>query len=92
MGRNGSNTHDVAMRSVWLATVACCTALHDAGMQAEGLAAVMPDAMSALGNEIIGHHFPAMPGRVRGVLPGDAIRVGQDYAGRLLEMGKAVTA
>ena len=91
MGRNGSNKHDAAMRSVWMATAACCTALHDAGMQPEGLAEVMPDAMSALANEVIGLHYTDAFKFVD-VLPGDVIRLGQDYAGRLLEMGKAVTA
>lgn len=73
--------HERLMHATWLATTACCTALHDIGFDAEEIAEVMPDAMKALADDIIqlwyGDELP------KPVLAGDAIKAGQEHAERL---------
>jgi len=61
---------DESMQRIWLATVACCTALHDIGFDAEEIAEEMPRAMSQLGKEVLARY----------AFPGDSIKLGQDYA------------
>lgn len=78
-----SDSHERLMHLTWLATTACCTSLHDIGFDAEEIADVMPDAMKFLGDEIVGRCFPIFPGPMLRMLPGDAIKVGQEYAERL---------
>ena len=84
------DVHERLMETTWLATVACCTALHDIGFDAEEIAAEMPDAMKVLADDIIqqwyGDETP------QPVLAGDAIKAGQDYAERLAAKRAGVTA
>lgn len=82
--------HDRLMHATWLATTACCTALHDIGFDAEEIAEAMPDAMKHLGDEIVEQCYLGSQAdslrfiaRIEGMLAGDAIRFGQDYAERL---------
>lgn len=78
--------HDRLMHATWLATTACCTALHDIGFDTEEIAEVMPDAMKALADAIIEKRYDrnAMENlRPQEILPGDAIRFGQEHAERL---------
>ena len=72
------------METTWLATVACCTALHDIGFDAEDIAAEMPDAMKKLADDIIQHWLPCSTE--------DAIKAGQDHAERLAAKRSGVTA
>lgn len=64
--------HDQLMHATWLATTACCTALHDIGFDTEEIAEVMPDAMKALADAIIEKRYDR-----------NAIRFGQEHAERL---------
>lgn len=73
--------HDELLDLTWMAAVACCTALHDAGFDTEEIASEMPQAMKSLAEDIIERRYGGdepMP-----VLPGDAIKDGQEYAERL---------
>jgi hypothetical protein len=90
MKRNDSSER--LMHLTWLATTAYCTALHDIGFDAEEIAEVMPDAMKALGDEIVRRCFPIFPGPMLRMLPGDAIKAGQDYAERLAASRAGVQA
>lgn len=73
--------HDRLMHATWLATTACCTALHDIGFDTEEIAEVMPDAMKHLGDEIVQQWYDG--DERRPVLAGDAIKKGQEHAERL---------
>lgn len=79
--------HDQLMHTTWLATTVCCTALHDIGFDAEEIAEAMPDAMKAPADAIIEKRYGGSglpwPYSRPPVLPGDAIKAGQDYAERL---------
>lgn len=90
MGRKKNDTNEMLMHATWLATTACCTALHDIGFDTEEIAEVMPDAMKHLGDEIIekcyiGKQVDSLRflERVEFMLAGDAIRFGQEHAERL---------
>jgi hypothetical protein len=71
------------MHATWLATAACCTSLHDIGFDAEEIAEEMPDAMKALASTIIERWYGNASGIKLPMFPGDAIKLGQDYAERL---------
>jgi hypothetical protein len=73
--------HDRLMHSTWLATTACCTALHDIGFDAEEIAEVMPEAMRALADNIIERRYG--DGVPSPVFVGDALAIGQKHAERL---------
>lgn len=75
------DVHERLMQATWQATTACCTALHDIGLDTEEIAEVMPDAMKALADDIIQHWYG--DDERHPVLAGDAIKLGQDYAERL---------
>lgn len=75
--------HAEIMETIWEATVACCTALHDVGFGTEEIALSMPQAQKELGNAITRYCLGGSDGRYRVLLPGDAIKLGQDYAERL---------
>lgn len=75
--------HNRLMHATWLATTACCTALHDIGFDTEEIAEVMPDAMKHLGDEIVQQWYG--DDERRPVLAGDAIKRGQEHAERLAE-------
>ena len=77
------DVQDRLMHATWLATTACCTALHDTGFDAEEIAEVMPDAMKRLGDMIVGRWYGTGNGITYPMFPGDAIKAGQDYAERL---------
>ena len=85
MKRNDS--HERLMHATWLATTACCTALHDIGFSTEEIADVMPDAMKALADTIVDQRYgdgnSPWPYSYDSILAGDAIKAGQDYAERL---------
>lgn len=81
--------HEEIMHATWLATTACCTALHDIGFDTEEIAEEMPEAMSKLANGLIERRYGAL---LRSLLPGDAIKAGQDYAERLAAKRVGVTA
>jgi hypothetical protein len=86
--------HDRLMDVTWLVTTACCTALHDIGFDAEEIAEVMPEAMKALADAIIEQRYGGSglpwPYTRPSLLPGDAIKAGQDYAERLAASRAAV--
>ena len=97
MKRNDSSER--IMHSTWLATTACCTALHDIGFDTEEIAEVMPEAMKALGDEIIekcyiGRQVDSIRfvERIEFMLAGDAIRFGQEHAERLAASRAGVQA
>jgi len=70
------------MEATWLATVACCTALHDIGFESETIADVLPQAQADLAKVIV--ERCVVVGRVtKPILPGDAIKDGQGYAERI---------
>lgn len=77
------NRYAEVIETIWEATVACCTALHDIGFGIEEIAVAMPQAQKELGNAITRHCLGGSDGKYRVVLPGDAIKAGQDYAERL---------
>ena len=90
MKRNDSSER--IMHSTWLATTACCTALHDIGLDTEEIAEVMPDVMKALGDKIVSRCFPIFPGPMLRMFPGDAIKIGQEHAERLAALRAGVQA
>jgi hypothetical protein len=71
------------MYSTWLATTACCTALHDIGFDTEEIAEVMPSVMKHLGNAVVARCYPVFPGPMLKMFSGDAITMGQEYAEQL---------
>lgn len=79
MKRKG--VHERLMETTWLATVACCTALHDIGLDAEEIAEEMPHCMKQLADAIIERRYGGEQRYV--VLAGDAIKLGQDKAERV---------
>lgn len=80
--RTHKQINDEINEAAWLGVTACCTALHDIGFDAEEIAAAMPQAMERIGNKLLATHY--VVGRImRTILPGDAIKAGQDYAERL---------
>lgn len=89
MRRN--DIHDRLLHATWLATTACCTAMHDVGFCAEEIADEMPRAMKRLGDGIV-HRWYRDDGSRCPVLPGDAIKLGQDYAERLAASRAGVQA
>ncbi len=81
MKRN--DVHERLMHATWLATTACCTALHDIGFDTEEIAELMPDAMKGMADDIVqAWYFNDKP---TPVLDGDAIKFGQDFAGMLAD-------
>ena len=92
MGTMRRDIHDYLMHTTWLATTACCTALHGIGFDAEEIAEAMPDAMKHLGDRIVADCYPVFPGPMRPMFPGDAIKAGQDYAERLAASRAGVQA
>jgi hypothetical protein len=84
------DVHERIMHTTWLATVACCTALHDIGFDAEDIAEAMPDAMKVLADDIIQHWYGDETPQP--MLDGDAIKAGQDHAEWLAAKRAGVTA
>lgn len=77
------DANDPLMAATWIATTACCTALHELGFDTEDIAAVMPQTQKELAKQIIGFCYPVYPSTRRMIVAGDAIRFGQNYAERL---------
>jgi hypothetical protein len=80
------------LHATWIATVACCTALHDIGLDAEEIAEEMPYCMKQLGDAIVGRWYGTDNGIKCPMFPGDAIKLGQDKAERVSAARAGVTA
>ena len=81
--RTHKKINDEINGAAWLGVTACCTALHDIGFDTEEIADAMPQAMSRIGNKLLATHYDVVGRVMRTILPGEAIKAGQDYAEHL---------